>query len=184
MANFSDMIQPKGVESEEVKYGDNVIIKVFQQISARSMYDIVMITLENSKESNGIYNDFLLDMYFNLNLIYAYTDITFSNAEREDEMSLYTQLEESGILKLVLEHIPAKDYNAMYDYIKTFAENDMKYSGKIGAAIENFVTELPVAMEKVAKIAENFDMSQFQNVVDFARAANGDRPIPLSEPIE
>ena len=39
-------------------------------------------------------------------------------------------------------------------------------------------------MAKAAEIAENFKPEKYEDVLNFAKAVNGDRPIPATEPIE
>ena len=80
--------------------------------------------------------------------------------------------------------IPSRIYNQIYDYIRQIADVNMKYGAQIGRVLENVVTELPAAMAKAAEIAENFKPEQYENVLNFAKAVNGDRPIPATEPIE
>ena len=55
--------------------------------------------------------------------------------------------------------------------------NEKSFSAKLA----DFMEELPNKMQEAAKIAENFDPEQFKNVINFATAANGGRPIDFSK---
>ena len=57
-------------------------------------------------------------------------------------------------------------------------ENNEK---SFAAKLADFMEELPNKMQEAAKIAENFDPEQFKNVINFATAANGGRPIDFSK---
>lgn len=183
MVKFSDLRIEVPCEYKKITFND-AEINIAQHISQKDMYDIIMITLENAQESNGLYNEFLLDMYLGLNLVYLCTDIEFSEEDRKDEMELYNTLVESKLLDAVIMAIPSGMYNQIYDYIRQIADVNMKYGAQIGRVLENVVTELPAAMAKAAEIAENFKPEQYENVLNFAKAVNGDRPIPATEPIE
>ena len=76
MVKFSDLRIEIPCEYKKITFND-AEINVAQYISQKDMYDIIMITLENAQESNGLYNDFLLDAYLGLNLVYLCTDIEF-----------------------------------------------------------------------------------------------------------
>ena len=64
-----------------------------------------MVTLQKSLEE-GVYNPVKKDMYFHLYLVYMYTDITFTEKQREDESKLYDVLESNGLIPAVLKNIP------------------------------------------------------------------------------
>ena len=183
MVKFSDLRIETPCEYKKITFND-AEINIAQYISQKNMYDVIMITLENAQESNGLYNDFLLDMYLNLNLVYLCTDIEFSEEDRKNEMELYNKLVGSKLLDAVISAIPHGLYNQIYDYIRQIADVNMRYGAQIGRVLENVVTELPAAMAKAAEIAENFKPEQYENVLNFAKAVNGDRPIPATEPIE
>ena len=53
----------------------------------------------------------------------------------------------------------------------------MKFSVTLAGIISQIINELPASTEKAAKIMEKFDPSQFKEVLEFAKAANGGRPI-------
>ena len=183
MVKFSDLRIETPCEYKKITFND-AEINIAQYISQKDMYDVIMITLENAQESNGLYNDFLLDMYLNLNLVYLCTDIEFSEEDRKNEMELYNKLVGSKLLDAIIMAIPSRTYNQIYDYIRQIADINMKYGAQIGRVLENVITELPAAMAKAAEIAENFKPEQYENVLNFAKAVNGDRPIPATEPIE
>ena len=64
-------------------------IEVLKYLPIDSKYDLVEVTLQKSKESNGYYNPLKVDMYFHLHLVYMYTNISFTDKQREDEAKLY-----------------------------------------------------------------------------------------------
>ncbi len=72
---------------------------MLQYLPAQDKYDLLMITLQKSLE-NGAYNEFKLNLYFELNLVYMYTNISFTEKQREDEFKLYDTLESNGFYKL------------------------------------------------------------------------------------
>ena len=59
-------------------------VEVLQYLPAQDKYDLLMVTLQKSLE-NGAYNEFKLNLYFELNLVYMYTNISFTEKQREDE---------------------------------------------------------------------------------------------------
>ena len=72
---------------------------------------------------------------------------------------------------------PADEYNALVEYLNDTIENKINVSGNIGLVVDRLLKELPVNAENAAAIIKEFDPEQFQNVIQFAQAANGNRPI-------
>ena len=142
-----------------------------------------MITLQKSLEGN-IYNEFKLNLYFELNLVYMYTNISFTEKQREDEFKLYDTLRSNGFFESFYEALDDKEYEELFDQIAELKSTMEKSKGSVAGVIANIIEDLPVNAEAAAKIVENFDPSQFQAVVDFARYANGGRDINTNQPVD
>ena len=106
-----------------------------------------------------------------------YTDIVFTDKQKEDEVKLYDTLESNGLITEVVKNIPEEEYNKLFEYMDELIKLNMTYKQSAGALISSFINDLPKQAETAAKIVEQFDASQFQQVLDFAKAANGGREI-------
>ena len=53
----------------------------------------------------------------------------------------------------------------------------LSYKSSAGALVSTFINDLPRQAEAAAKIIEQFDKNDFQQVLNFAKAANGGRDI-------
>ena len=62
-------------------------IEVLQYLPISEKYDMLNITLQKCREG-AIYNPLKKDMFFHLNLVYLYTNINFTEKQREDEAKL------------------------------------------------------------------------------------------------
>ena len=158
-------------------------IEVLKYLPAADKYDLLMITLQKSLEGN-IYNEFKLNLFFELNLVYMYTNISFTEKQREDEFKLYDTLRSNGFFELFYEALDDKEYEELFDQIAELKTTMEKSKNSVAGVIANIIEDLPANAEAAAKIVENFDPSQFQAVVDFARYANGGRDINTNQPVD
>ena len=158
-------------------------IEVLKYLPAADKYDLLMITLQKSLEGN-IYNEFKLNLFFELNLVYMYTNISFTEKQREDEFKLYDTLRSNGFFELFYEALDDKEYEELFDQIAELKATMEKSKSSVTGVIANIIEDLPANAEAAAKIVENFDPSQFQAVVDFARYANGGRDINTNQPVD
>ena len=151
-------------------------VEIVNYASIEDKYDIVMIALQKSLE-DGIYNPIKLDMYFHLNLIYMYTNIVFTDEEREDESKLYDEIVSSGFMNEFLKNINADEYKELQELVEEIDKLHMTYNTTAASVLRSLIDDLPANAEAAQKIVENFDPSKYQAVVDFAKAANGNREV-------
>lgn len=172
---FTKLNLKKKEDIKEINFNDN-IIEVKQYLSIQDKLDLIDITLQKAKEDR-LYNPLKIDMYFHLNLIYLYTNITFTDKQREDEIKLYDILESNGLIDMIVAVIPEKEYGELLNKINEKIENELKYNTTAAAIISKIIDDLPENAAAAQKIVNTFDKDKYQAVVDFARSANGNRSI-------
>ena len=158
-------------------------VEVLQYLPAHDKYDLLMVTLQKSLE-NGAYNEFKLNLYFELNLVYMYTNISFTEKQREDEFKLYDTLKSNGFYEQFFQVINEDEYNELFTQLNAIKDASSANRMSVGAVISQLIEDLPANAEAAAKIVENFDPKQFKAVIDFARYANGGRDIRTNLPVE
>ena len=151
-------------------------VEVLQYLPVDDKYSLINITLQKAKEG-AIYNPLKKDMFFHLHLIYMYTNISFTDKQREDESKLYDTLVSNGVLDKIIEAIPENEFNLLYSYLNDQEQEILKFRNTVGGAIAEIIQNLPIQAEEMQKIVDNFDPQKFQNVLNFAKAANGGRDI-------
>ncbi len=157
-------------------------VEVLQYLPAQDKYDLLMITLQESLE-NGAYNEFKLNFHFELNLVYMYTNISFTEKQREDEYKIYDNLKSNGFFDLFYQAINEDEYNELLTQLNILKQDTTTNRNSVGAIINSLINNLPKNAETAAKIVESFDPKQYQAVVDFARYANGNRDINTNQPV-
>ncbi len=158
-------------------------VEVLQYLPAQDKYDLLMITLQKALE-NGMYNEFKLNLYFELNLVYLYTNISFTEKQREDQFKLYDNLKSNGFFELFFQAINEDEYNELFAQLNAIKDANLANRMSVAAVINQLIDDLPANAETAAKIVENFDPKQFKEVIDFATYANGGRNIKTNLPVQ
>lgn len=167
-------------KSSILKIGEQQIeIKQYLPISDKN--DLIAITLQKAEEDNN-YNELLLQTYFHLNIIYLYTNIDFSEEDREDEMKLYDILETNGVIDNVVATIGSNEYLELKETLEKQVNKNLKYRNSAAAVIQRFIVDLPKNAAIAEEIVNNFNPEAYQQVKDFAQAANGGRNIITQMP--
>lgn len=155
----------------QTPFGD---IEVRKYLPVEDKIDLIEIALQKSEE-NGIYNEMKLAMYFNLYIVYMYTDLEFTDEEKADEYKLYNELESNNIIISVLGALD--EYEELFHYLNIMKDIKMRYKTSAAAMVQTFVQDMPRNAAAMSEIVDNFDKEKYKEVVEFAKYANGGRPI-------
>lgn len=148
---------------------DDKVVSVKQYLPIEDKYDLVMIALQNSKE--GLYyNQMKMDMFFSLYLVLLYTDIQFTDKQKEDLFKLYDILESNGIIAQTISCIPESEYNMLYEQLMQLSQDIMTSEQSFGGILNNFIYNLPENAQAAANIVDSFDPEKYGQVLDFAKA--------------
>lgn len=177
---FASLKLKTNTETKKFTIGEKEI-EVLQYLPIADKNDLIQITLQSAEE-DGIYNELKLQMYFELNIVYLYTNITFTDTQRQDEEKLYDILNSNGVIEQVLANMSKEEYNLLYETLEAHKQEILTYKNTAGAVIQSVIQDLPKNAQVAADIVNQFDPNKFSQVVNFARAANGDRNIITNKP--
>lgn len=159
-------------------------IKVLKYLPSIEKYNLLNTTLLQSIDDTVIINEYKLDMFFNINLAIAYTNIVFSKEEQDMELSdLYDKFKTSGLLDMIIDVIPDDEYATLYSSLvsnkEEYVSERKSVSYGIANAIEQISKKLPKQeeMQNLLQSLKDFKPEDYSNVIEFAKAANGGRDI-------
>lgn len=155
----------------------NNTFEILKYLPANDKYDLIMITLQKAQIDVGYYNPILLDIYFKLHLVYMYSNISFTEKQKEDEIKLYDTLKSNGLLDEIINHIDKEEYDYLWQKVVEFTDNEFTYNTTAASVIRSLIKDLPEQAAAAAKVIDEFDPEKYQAVIDFAKAANGGREI-------
>lgn len=186
MVNYSDIKFP--IQKEEDKY--TVIdfggqkIKVLKYLPSLEKYNLLNTTLIQSFDDTVAVNDFKISIFLTTNMAIAYSDIIFSEEEKNMELTdLYDKLYQSGLLDAIIKAIPNDEKMLLTNLIKELEKTYLDDKRSILYGLDNLFKQLKDVipsqeeMQKIIDQTKNFKPEDFQRVIDFATAANGGREI-------
>ena len=151
-------------------------IEIKEYLPIEDKYDLIMITLQKSLE-DGYYNPIKLDMYFHLYLIYMTTNISFTEKQKEDEFKIYDILKSNGFIDAFLENFNEDEYDDLYNFLVDTQSALETYKQSTVSLIQSLINDLPKQAEAMKDIMDNFNPEKYQEVINFAKAANGNRNV-------
>ena len=170
--SFTNLKLKVNSEVNTFQFGENkTVIEVLQYLPIEDKNDLIHITLQNAEE-NGIYNDVLVEMYFNLYIVYFYTNLNFTDKQKEDPAKLYDQMESNGLITEVIAHMDQDEYANLLTYLETIRDETLTYKNTAGAVLQTIVQDLPRNAAAAAEIVNNWSPEQFDQVRRLAQMAN------------
>lgn len=151
-------------------------VQVLQYLPIEDKNDIIYIALQNAEE-NGIYNLLKLRMFFDLYTTYLYTNLEFTVEEKDNPAELYDVLNSNGIISAIFNNMNPNEVKYLNEILEETLRMRLEYKGTIASVINRFIEDLPVNAQAAKEIIEKFNPEDFQQVIQFAQAANGNRPI-------
>lgn len=149
-------------------------IEVLQYLPIEEKSSLINLVLQNALE-NGIYSNVRVDAYFHLFITMMYTNLNFTDKQKEDLLKLYDILKSNGIIDKVIMAMDENEYNNLLDSLNQQIADTYQYKNSLGGIVATLLEQLPLRAEQLSEIVDNFDAEKFSNVLEFAKAANGGR---------
>lgn len=161
----------KPVKSVQTFEFEGAEIEVLNYLPISEKNDLIMITLQESEE-NGLYNPNKLEMYFNLNLVYMYTNLSFTEKQKEEPAKLYDILKTHKFFEKFIVAMPDSEYYYLHNTLNEYMEKILTYRNTAGAVIQSIIQDLPKNAQAAADLVNSFDKEKFKEVVNLANAVN------------
>lgn len=136
-----------GINKEElnkiqtVEYnGQTIEVKQYLPVIEKS--ELITRVLNNSvDENNGYYNLLKMDMYLALEIVYAYSNISFTEKQKEDSAKLYDMLNASRVLNLIIGLVPEGEFYYLNKTVHEMANNIVAYRNSAMGVMERITTD-------------------------------------------
>jgi hypothetical protein len=170
--NFKDIKQHTQDEFNIINF-NNHEIKILKYLPIEDKFDLIMTAIQKSY-SEGIYNPIRLRVFFNLNIVYLYTDIEFDIDDRMNEGALYDNLLTSGLLYAVTEAIEEDEMTSLTRLLDKTLEVETAYRNTAAAIISKIVDDLPKNAEAARKTIDEIDSNKYDKAIALARDLAGE----------
>ena len=137
---FSKLALKKQEEVKLVKIG-NFDIEVKQYLPVNEKLDLVARVLNGAHDENNFPNPIKIEVIGTLEIIMAYTNISFTEKQKEDVAKLYDLLDSNGVVNTIIAAIPEEEYNFVIDGIDDTIEAVYAYQNSMLGIIESVVED-------------------------------------------
>ena len=121
--------------------GEEVQYEVKQYLPLREKIDLVQKVINQSVDDNGFYNPMRVKFNMVLEVVYAYTNLSFTEKMKEDPFKLYDILVSTGIFTDIVNVIREKDWEEIQDNVWTTIKNIYNYRNSMMGVLEAVSTD-------------------------------------------
>ena len=113
------------------------IIEVKQYLPVNEKLALISSVINNSIDENNFNNPFKVEIFTLLEIVYNYTNINFTDKQKEDSAKLFDMLYSSGFIAEVLDNIPNKEYDEIIEYTNKSIKAYYDYKNSVMGILEN-----------------------------------------------
>ena len=132
---FSKLGVKKNTDVKIIKWNDQEI-EVKQYLPIEEKLELISKILNQSIDDNGYYNVARVHIFRILEIVFAYTNISFTDKQKEDVFKLYDMIISSGLWYELYHYegcgrevgaIPEDEYEAIHVWVEKMIDNIYKY---------------------------------------------------------
>lgn len=132
---FSKLNLKKDDSVKTITINDQVV-EVKQYLPVEEKLNIIKNTLEKSADDNNFSNPVKVEVFANLEIVYAYTNLTFTDKQKESPWNLYDLLEMNDVFAKVAATIPEREYTSLLEWVNEMVESFYKQRNSILGILE------------------------------------------------
>lgn len=116
-------------------------IEVKQYLPIEEKLNLITNVINYAADVNGFMNPLKVELFGTLEIIYAYSNISFTEKQREDSVNLYDTLVGSGVADKIIAEIPRVEYEGVLETINECIEHIYAYKNSAAGIIESVVQD-------------------------------------------
>lgn len=121
--------------------GEEVHYEVKYYLPVNEKLEMITKIINQSTDENGFYNPMRVQIFTVLEVVYAYTNLSFTAKQKEDPFKLYDLLIGAGIFKDVINCIYEDDWQEIQNTIITTIDNIYKYRNSAMGILESVAVD-------------------------------------------
>ena len=159
----------KKIDKLQVVTINGLEVEVKQYLPVAEKLELIANVLNNSADDNNFANPVKTYVLSHLEIIYAYTNLSFTDKQKEDPAKLYDILETNGIIDSIILAIPPSEYDNLIEDITSTIDAYYKYKNSALGILEAATTDYKnldlEASDIQKKIADPDNLTLLKDVI-------------------
>ena len=139
-------------EVKTITWNDQTI-EIKQYLPVNNKLELISRVINLSADENNFANPVKVDIYFAIEVVNAYTNISFTEKQKEDACKLFDSITSSGLFTAIKDVIPEEEYDNLYYALNGCVSAVYNYKNSVMGILENITADYD---------SLNFDASAIQ----------------------
>lgn len=144
-------------------------VEVKQYLPIQEKMDLIAAVLNQCQDENNFINEAKMALFMDLEVVYRYTNINFTEKQKEDPAKLYDLLAGSGLFDDIFTVLPQREYKSIVMWLGKTAEHIYNYRNSIYGILDAMSTDykgLELDAEALReKLADPSELDLLKNVL-------------------
>lgn len=165
---FSKLGVKVETDAAHLPWGD-YSIEVNKYLPMGEKTEMISKIINQSSDNNGYYNPLKIKVYLTLEVLYRYTNLSFTEKQKENELKLYDMVISSGLFDKVIALIPEAEWQELQTTIWDTISNIYEYKNSAMGILETINSDynnLSLDVENIQNAVSGEDMEFLKNVLD------------------
>ena len=123
-------------EIKTIEFNEQVI-EVKQYLPVNEKLEVIAEVLNNSADDNNFANPVKVDVYTAIAVLEAYTNISFTEKQKENVTKLYDMVISTGLYNAIIEAIPNDEFVSLNNAIVNTINAFYRYHNSVLGILEN-----------------------------------------------
>lgn len=150
---FAKLKLQKNIEKKVITFND-FEIEVKQYLPIQDKMSMINKVINNSLDENNFANPVKIEMFGTLEIIYTYSNISFTDKQKGNSSELYDILISSGLADQIIQNIPSEEYSSIITWINECVKAYYDYTCSILGIMENVTSDYKNLDLNAAKIQQ------------------------------
>ena len=137
---FGKLQLTKNNEVKTFSWKDQTI-EVRQYLPTDEKTQLFERILDNSTDDNGYYNITKINFWIDLEIVFTYTNITFTEKQKEDLFKLYDLIKGSGLLDLIKENMNKEELSEILTTVWEEVKEIYRYASSALGIMKSITTD-------------------------------------------
>ena len=116
-------------------------IEVKQYLPIQEKMNLITDVINWCQDENNFINEAKMSLFMDLEIIYRYTNINFTEKQKEDPTKLYDLFTTSGLFKDVFTVLPQEEYKTIAVWLSKTAQHVYEYRNSVYAILDALKTD-------------------------------------------
>lgn len=150
-----------------INYNDQ-IIEVKQYISVNDKLELITKVINDTVDEHSFCNPVKVKVYTSIGIVENYTNITFTEKQKEDIVKLYDLLQSNGLFDKIFNAIPREEFEELMNGVWDSCNAIYTYRNSVMGVLDNVSADYDITNLDVNKTIEqlnNLDHSLLSDIM-------------------